>query len=169
MYYDNKPNNVLSKITPETELSQLFKTDKSIDTIVYLKSGRLFLEDCLMSMNFVMSSYKSILPGVIVEEDGEIIMNRCEIKGHKTHETIGILMRKCSGIIKDCKIHNHQLGGIHIWSTEKSKIKILNTKIINNVRSGIVAAGIDGEVFIESNKIENNYGVGLKIGIGNKS
>lgn len=115
-----------------------------------------------------MSNYKSILPAIIVEEKGEIIMNRCEIKGHKSHETIGVMIRKGNGIIKDCKIHSHQLGGIHVWSSEESRIKIMNSKIVNNIRLGIIVTGADSEVILEGNKIENNFGVGLKVGLGNK-
>ncbi len=79
--------------------------------------------------------FKPVLPAIIVDsENSELVMNRCEIKGNKSHETVGIIIKKADAIIKDCKIHNHIFGGIHIWSSETNKVKILNSKILFNTR-----------------------------------
>jgi hypothetical protein len=73
---------------------------------------------------------------LVVNEGAEVILNRCEIKGNKNHETIGLfllysclkklikiynifkgaIIKKADALIKDCKIHNHIVGGLMIWS-----------------------------------------------------
>lgn len=98
--------------------------------------------------------FKSVLPAIVVDSsNSEIVMNRCEIKGNKDKETIGVIIKKADAIIKDCKIHNLKLGGIHAWAEESNKIKILNSKIIHN-HYGIVCVGTDSSIYIEGNKIE---------------
>jgi len=69
------------------------------------------------------------MPSVVVNEGGEFIMNKCELKGHKSHETIGVLVKKGDAMIKDSRIHNHILGGIHAWITNKNNLKIMTNKI----------------------------------------
>ena len=34
-------------------------------------------------------------------------MNKVEIKGNKSHETIGVIVKKGDATIKECKIHDH--------------------------------------------------------------
>lgn len=36
-----------------------------------------------------MKSHKNIIPALVVNEGTDIIVNRCEIKGNKHHDTIG--------------------------------------------------------------------------------
>ena len=63
---------------------------------------------------------------------------------------------------------NLKLGGIHSWTEETNKVKILNNIICYN-HYGIVCVGADASNFIEGNTIENSKGPGIKIGIANKS
>ena len=87
-----------------------------------------------------MGMFKSILPGIVADgPNSEIVMNRCEIKGNKDKDTsiyfflynlsVGIMIKKADAIIKDCKIHNLRLGGIHLWAEEDNRVKILNNKV----------------------------------------
>ena len=43
---------------------------------------------------------------------------------------VGVLIKKADAIIKDCKIHNLKLGGIHSWTEETNKVKILNNMVL---------------------------------------
>ena len=61
------------------------------------------------------------------------------------------------------------MGGILVWGTSTSRVKIMNSKIVYNTRVGIHCVGEDAEAQIEGNKIENNMGPGVKIGIANKT
>ena len=61
------------------------------------------------------------------------------------------------------------MGGVLIWGTNNHNIRILNSKILFNGKCGIHCVGEDGAPTIESNKIENNSGPGVKVGIANKA
>lgn len=61
------------------------------------------------------------------------------------------------------------MGGVLIWGNQNHNIKIMNSKILFNGKCGIHCVGEDGSPIIESNKIENNNGGGIKIGIANKA
>lgn len=39
------------------------------------------MEDCLLALNFIIKNFKGILPAVVVNENTEAFMNRCELKG----------------------------------------------------------------------------------------
>ena len=78
----------------------------------------------------------------MVNEGTDIVVNRCEIKGNKNHETVGILANKPSlAVIKDSKIHNHKMGGILVWGSEEHNIKIMNSRILFNTNCGIHCVG----------------------------
>jgi len=62
-----------------------------------------------------MSNYFAIMPAMIIDDGSKLLMNRCYLKGNKTHETLGILSKKADIIIKDSNISNHLFGGIHIY------------------------------------------------------
>ena len=44
----------------------------------------------------------------------------------------------------------------------------MNSKIIQNKKAGIHVVGAEFQPMIEANRIENNDGPGIKVGIGNK-
>ena len=74
------------------------------------------MEDCLVALNFIIKNFKGILPAVVVNENTEAIINRCEIKGtsskNQDARTIGILVKMGDLLIKDSKVHNQTYGGI---------------------------------------------------------
>lgn len=88
-----------------------------MNTIIYLNGGKLYMEESLLSLSFIVKSHKNILPALICNEGTELVLSKCEIKGNKNHETIGIMIKKADALIKDCKIHNHLMGGILTWTT----------------------------------------------------
>jgi F-box protein 11 len=53
-------------------------------------------------------------------------MNRCEIKGHKDKETVGILVKNGNAIIKDSKIHHFKLTGINVLGDVYNNVKVVN-------------------------------------------
>lgn len=61
-----------------------------MNCVVLLNGGKLFMEDCLISLkyncdiimfSFIVKSFRGILPAIVINEQTESIMNRCEIKG----------------------------------------------------------------------------------------
>ncbi|KAL4501682.1 hypothetical protein ABPG72_018733 [Tetrahymena utriculariae] len=154
---------------PEKELCDVYNINQYVHSIVTVYSGKIFIEDSLLSLNFIAYTFKQILPAILVSENGELILNRTEIKGHKNQDTIGILIQNGDALIKDSKIHNHKSGGIYIKSKPTNHVKIINTKIVQNEIIGVLCQGIDSQVLLEGNKIEKNGGPGIRIGISNKS
>lgn len=81
----------------------------------------------------------------------------------------GIMIKKADALIKDCKIHNHLMGGILLWTQAHNNVKIIQSRVIFNGKVGIHCVGENGQPSIEHNKIENNNGSGVKVGIANKA
>lgn len=123
----------------------------------------------LREASFIVNSYKNILPAVVVAEDGELVAEKVEIKGNKTQDTVGVLIQKGNATITESKIHSHLQGGIHVWAHKKNQVNIMYNKIVFNNKCGVHVVGQDSSIKIEANKIENNNGSGVVIGIGNKS
>jgi F-box protein 11 len=96
-------------------------------------------------------------------------MSKVEIKGNKNHETVGLMVRRADAIVKECKIHGHQMGGVLVWSGRQNRVNVINSKIVFNSRCGLHLGGDDANCLIEGNKIEHNSGAGVKIGIANRS
>jgi len=63
-----------------------------MNSIIFLNGGKLFMEESLLSLSFIVKAYKNILPALVCNEGTEIVLNRVEVKGNKNHETIGIFI-----------------------------------------------------------------------------
>ena len=89
-----------------------------MNCVILLNGGKLFMEDCLISLNFIVKSFRGILPAIVINEKAEAIINRCEVKGtsskNQDAKTIGILVKMGDLLIKDSKVHNQTNGGILI-------------------------------------------------------
>ncbi|CAK85226.1 unnamed protein product (macronuclear) [Paramecium tetraurelia] len=159
---------------PDEEFVNKVPIDTGMNCVVLLNGGKLFMEDCLIALNFIVKSFKGILPGIAINNGAEALFIRCEIKGtsskNQDAKTIGILLRLGDLIIKDSKVHNHTYGGILIQQAITNKsVRIMNSKIIQNKKVGIHVVGADAIPQIELCRIENNEGPGIKVGIGNKA
>ena len=101
--------------SPDEEFTRI-QTQSLSNCVVLLRGGKLFMEDCLLALNFIIKNFKGILPAVVVGENTEAIINRCEIKGtsskNQDAKTIGILVKLGDLLIKDSKVHNQTHGGI---------------------------------------------------------
>ena len=42
------------------------------------------MEECLIALNFIVKSFRGILPAIVVNENADANMNRCEVKGHSS-------------------------------------------------------------------------------------
>ena len=76
------------------------------------------MEECLLSLNYIATNNKNVLPAVVVMENGDLSASKIEIKGNKNQETIGIkkvflnkklgvLIKKGHATITESKIHSH--------------------------------------------------------------
>ncbi|EGR29591.1 hypothetical protein IMG5_152750 [Ichthyophthirius multifiliis] len=167
---------------PQNEIPYVFPLNKQMNTILYLQGGIAKIQNCVFSLSYIQNELIQPIPAIVVQEQGNLYLNNVEIKGNKTQETIGfyyfyfylkknigILINKGNAFIKQCKIHEHQLGGIQILSEKQNFININQSKINKNNKVGINCVGESGDVLIERCKIQNNNGPGIKVGLANKS
>jgi len=166
-----KSNEEISPDTkdPYQELVNKFEIDANMNVIILLNGGKLYLEDCMLSLNFIVKTHVNILPALVINEGAEAILNKCEIKGNKNHLTIGILSRNADLVVKETKVHNHKAGGILVQAKEENTVRIANSKIVFNDIVGVHFVGEDSSPSLGNNRIENNNGPGIKIGIANKA
>lgn len=117
---------------PESELVNKFIINEKMDTIILVQGGTLILEESLLSLNFVVNNYVGTIPGIVIDEGSSLQMSQVEIKGNKTVETVGIIIKKGNAVIKESKIQGNIMGGIAIWGLVENKISIQSSRIIFN-------------------------------------
>ena len=103
---------------------------------LYLKCGTLQLDECKLSL----ASYQnpsSVVPCIVVEQDGTLIVNRSELRG--TDGTIGIVCKGGQVIVKESVIRDHAAGIIMI--RKKKTNLIIKNSSISNCLDGIVLNG----------------------------
>jgi parallel beta-helix repeat protein len=111
----------------------------------------------------------TIIPAVVLTQNTETIMNKCEIIGNKKYYTTGLLAKYCDLIIKESKIHNNSLGGLHYLSNKRYTFRMIKCRILYNGKAGVTLTGNSSSPILEDNIIDNNLGPGIKIGISNSA
>lgn len=74
-----------------------FKTHLGMNTCLYIKQGTVQLDECKISLT-AYDRKEMLVPAIVVEKNGCLILNRSEIKGGKG--SIGILCKGGKVIIK---------------------------------------------------------------------
>ena len=100
-------------------------------------------------------------------EQTQTVICQCELIGNDKYSTTGVLAKYCDLIIKDTKIHNNSLGGIHYIANDKYSFRMMKCRILKNGKAGITLTGDGSSPILEDNIIDNNKGPGVKIGITN--
>ncbi len=75
-------------------------------------------------------------------------MVNCEIVGHKTYPTTGIIVKKSNLILDRCVVYNHLSGGISLYLKKENSFECLNSVIVHNKNSGIDIMGLEGKVYL---------------------
>ncbi len=76
--------------------------------------GNVIMENCHFSFKIMAKSVESITPAVILEKDTKLTLNTCELAGHRTYPTMGLLCYKADVNIINSKIYSCLLGGITV-------------------------------------------------------
>lgn len=82
-YTENNVEQICSSITPVENLMYQFQFDINMNCIILLWGGKLFLEDCTLSLNFLLTTFLQLMPAIALNSKCDIVVNRCEIKGNK--------------------------------------------------------------------------------------
>jgi len=145
-----------------------FQPNSLMKSICLLNGGDVTLTNCRLFLNYLISSSKYDIPAVIALEDSSLTLDQCEIKGNKSHSTIGVISIKSNLNITHSKIHNHQAGGVIIFQDNDRKAFVgKGTEINFNGNVGIFCYGDKCAPTIEECKIESNDGAGVFVSIGN--
>lgn len=80
----------------------IFQTGENMNCIIYAIRGKISVEECKFSLNVLRDENRSIIPCVVVEKEGQLLMTRCELFGSSNlnQHTIGVLSKRGSVAIK---------------------------------------------------------------------
>jgi hypothetical protein len=123
----------------------------------------------LILISFIGKNNHGILPALVINEGTKAVVTKCEIKGNKSHLTIGnylinniqnkgILCNLGSLALKETKIHNHRAGGVLVHckepkekdSKEGPDVIIANCKIVFNDIVGVHFVGEESSPILEA-------------------
>ena len=91
---------LVDKTTPMQEFVVKLIVDETDTCCLYLKSGKVFLDDTVFSGCYISQSNPVTIPLLVLSEGSDTIMNRCQLVGNKNYCTTGILAKYCDLIIK---------------------------------------------------------------------
>jgi F-box protein 11 len=137
----NQPALASDPDDPKSSFAITCPIEKNMNTLVLLQSGRMTLRDCVLSLHFLQRSTETPLPAVILNKGTESNLENLDIKGNQMNPTVGIIVRQCDTVIKECKINKHLKGGILIYGDDKPAIKIHNCKFSKNSTANIEITG----------------------------
>jgi len=152
------------------ESLEKFNPNELMKSICFVKGGEVTLKNCRLFLNYLISSTKYDIPAVVSLEDSSMTLEQCEIKGNKSHSTIGIIAIKSDLSVMKSRIHNHQAGGIVIFQDDARTVFVgRNSEIDFNGRVGILCSGDRSAATIEDCRIESNDGPGIFVGMDNNT
>ena len=142
---------------------------------ISILKGTVSINNCEISLAFLTSETKNVLPAIFAENSTAIVENT-SIKGNQDYLTVGIYSHDAQLKINECRIFENRCGGIISVVNERNSINISKCHILKNEGCGILIMSIAGksalkekavgikntlEINIEQNVLELNQGTGL--------
>ena len=137
--------------------------DTKLDCMFYIKNGSVTIKNCLMSLSFLMRTYTSIVPMMILDKSTSTSIVNCELKGNARFQTAGIVVNKSNCIINESSIENFLNGGVLCKMNELNACKIETNLIKNCGHAGIQVIGNSKFPLIQYCTIERNNAPGIQI------
>ena len=147
----------------ESEFVNKISFNKMESIIVLIEKGRVTMNNCILSLNYVVKSCNSTIPSIWMQKDSYLHMSDSEVKGNQSKDTIGIVCKLGNLYLQNSTITNHRQGGIIIWGIKANHCKIIKNIIEDNSK-GITLVGEQFKLKIISNSIRKNK-IGIKIGL----
>jgi len=66
--------------------------DEKDSCLLYLKSGKLIIDDVLFQHSYMNQQFHTIVPSIILCKNTESVINNCELVGNKEYYTTGNLI-----------------------------------------------------------------------------
>ena len=140
--------------------------DEKMNTLILLNRGRMTIRDCTLSLHFLQRSTETPLPAIILNNETESNLDNLDIKGNQMNPTVGIIVRNCHTVIKECRINKHLKGAILIAGDSTNAIKVNGCKFYKNSFANIEVTGMGCKPVIEQNIIFESEGTGITVNVG---
>lgn len=134
--------------------------------IILIERGKMKINNCIFSLNYLVKSCNTIIPAIWIEKDGDLNIKNSQIKGNQSKDTIGIVCRLGTLVVENCVINNHKEGGVLVWGIKDNNSKIMKS-IIEDNSVGVHMVGEESKFKIISCNIKNNK-IGIKVGLASQ-
>lgn len=156
-------------------IENIFEDNHGNFSAISILKGTVFIMNCQISLAFLTTETRNVLPAIYIENSNGIIENSL-IKGNKDYLTVGIFSHNAQMKINECKIFRHRCGGIIGVVDERNTVNITKCHLLGNSGCGISIMSMAGksalkeksqgikntlEINIEQNLLELNLGMGL--------
>lgn len=114
-FLNNKKATTTTEVN-ESHVNQAKSYNRNISIISLLRvvKGSVKAYHTTFSYKIMTKSVESITPAIILEQKTKGAFNDCEIVGHKTYPTLGILSYKSDLILESCRIYSNLSGGVTV-------------------------------------------------------
>ena len=112
-YFLNSKKSTTATEVHESQINQAKSYNRNISIISLLRviRGSVKAYHTTFSYKIMTKSVESITPAVILEQKTKGLFYDCEIVGHKTYPTLGILSHKSDLSLEGCRIYGNLSGG----------------------------------------------------------
>jgi hypothetical protein len=113
-----------------------------MNCIFYILRGKVSIEECKFSLNVIREENKSIIPCIVIEKEGQLLMTRCELFGtsNANQHTIGVLSKRGSVVIRESTFMYHRKAALYLSGGKDSVVTISNC-LIQKCYNGITIIG----------------------------
>ena len=117
----------------------------STQCAILVKRGTFIMRNCKINMNLLgspLSSYSpAAVPAIIGLNNSTLIIKDCEMRGSNSRDSIGLFLRNCNLLMKNCTLTHFKLGGGHLTVKEDNSTKIIGCKVTFNGQFGLQISG----------------------------
>ena len=112
-HFFNKKEVQLESTNLVTEnFAKTYNGSNLVVSLLRILRGQVICEDCVFSYKILSKSIETITPAIVINQDCSATITRCEIVGHSTYNTIGIIVFKGNLIMDDSKLYLNLGGGV---------------------------------------------------------
>ena len=128
-------------LDPNGSYGKSLKIFDQMNTIIYVKRGRVELSQSVLSLNFIQRQEDLPLPAIVLKKGSSAKLVAVDIKGNMLNMTCGVICRNASLVMEECSVNNHISGGVLIYNDRETQCRISRCKFINNKPFNIEVLG----------------------------
>lgn len=144
--------------------SRLYQPNRNRASVLRVVKGNVRAENCLFSFRPLGKETDGCTGAVVVESGGKASLIRCEISGHITYSTIGVILQYGKLKLEDSKIIGHLGGGASICLKEPGSFETIGCVFSKNRHFGLQICGPGVSKAINC-RFFGNQGDGVQLGL----